>query len=172
MKTVICLIMLLSLADAFAECPTASPCIEVLGTHEEKFTRRAATDPQEDLDLVTYAKGFIGTPYQYGGNNENGIDCSAFVQKVFQEFGINLPRTSRDQFNDQRALNIDQDQVEEHDLLFFKDDGGTEIDHVAIYIGNGKMIHSSRSENGVQISDFKFSPFWSKRFYAAKRLTF
>ena len=163
-----------------AECTTPAPCIETDSSHEHSFTPKVkellieepieSSESPETLDLVTFAKGFLGTPYRYGGTNSDGIDCSSFVQQVFQEFEISLPRTSREQYRDSRLTAISEDDLAPNDLLFFKSSEDANIDHVAIYLGDGKMIHSSKSENGVQITDIKFSPFWSKRFFAAKRV--
>jgi cell wall-associated NlpC family hydrolase len=163
-----------------AGCTTPAPCIETDTSNEHSFSPKMkefikeeppeSLSPQESLDLITFAKGFLGTPYRYGGTSENGIDCSSFVQQVFKEFEISLPRTSREQYEDTRLLGISEDELAPNDLLFFKSSKGTTIDHVAIYMGDGKMIHSSKSENGVQVTDIKFSTFWSKRFFAAKRL--
>ncbi len=157
-----------------AECMTPAPCIETDLRYERNFIPkvREAVESPASIDLTTFAKGFLGTPYLYGGIDENGIDCSSFVQQVFQEFGMSLPRTSREQYRDHRFKTISDKELVPNDLLFFNNPEGTDVDHVAIYIGEGKMIHSSKSESGVQITDFKFSPFWSKRFLGAKRINF
>ncbi len=171
-------LMILLTVNAFAGCPSHAPCIQVSSANEDKFEARPVVvipleeDSQElDLDLITFARGFIGTPYIYGGDSENGIDCSAFIQKVFMEFEINLPRTSREQYRFSGSEDIPLEEIKPNDLLFFKTENGDEIDHVAMYVGDGKMIHSSKMENGVQITDFKFSKFWSTRFASAKRIT-
>jgi peptidoglycan endopeptidase LytF len=165
---------------ASADCTTPAPCIETDSIHEQSFTPKVkalvieeaieSSESPETLDLITFAKGFLGTPYRYGGTNSAGIDCSSFVQQVFKEFEMSLPRTSREQYRDSRFATISEDDLAPNDLLFFKSSDGIDVDHVAIYLGDGKMIHSSKSENGVQITDIKFSPFWSKRFFAAKRV--
>jgi cell wall-associated NlpC family hydrolase len=121
--------------------------------------------------FVDYAKSFLGTPYLYGGESKDGIDCSAFVREIFLEFGYYFPRTSRQQFRDERLKIVSVDDLRPLDLVFFKGDSRDEINHVALYIGDGKIIHSSKRENGVAVTDIKFSSFWSKRFYAAKRPT-
>ncbi len=169
-------ILLLLSTSAFAECPQYAPCIEVILGNENVFSPRVISEEEvsatvpENLDIITYAKGFIGTPYVYGGNSSEGIDCSAFIKKVFAEFEIHLPRTSGEQFLHSDVDPVDLKDLKPNDLLFFKTEDNDQIDHVALYIGDGKMIHSSKMEQGVQITDFKFSKFWSSRFAGARRI--
>ena len=90
------------------------------------------------------AEKWIGTPYLYGGNTKAGVDCSGFVKNVYKEVGVDLPRTSAEQFNILKPTNTPV----VGDLVFFK--RANTINHVGIFIGDGKMIHSS-SEKGVII---------------------
>jgi hypothetical protein len=163
----------LIIPSALNACPGHSPCIEVLRDHEEKFRRREKMEmiiESREVDILEFAKNYIGIPYLYGGETTNGIDCSAFIQHIHQEFGISLPRTSRQQFAFYALEEVSVNEIAPQDLLFFRGEDSNEIDHVAMYVSEGKMIHSSRKEKGVQITDFKFSPFWSSRFIAAKRI--
>ena len=98
--------------------------------------------------LLSSSKKWLGTPYQYGGTTESGIDCSGFVLNVYQDLGYTLPRTSRDQFTFARRINSDEKTV--GDLVFFR--RGSDIGHVGIYVGSNKMIHASTSR-GVIIQD-------------------
>lgn len=104
-------------------------------------------------EIVNFAEQFIGNPYVWGGTSlTNGADCSGFVQSVYAQFGISLPRVSKDQ-----ALigeRIDLSQVQSGDLIFYARDG--EIYHVVIYAGDGKVVHASSSETGIKISNIYY----------------
>lgn len=99
--------------------------------------------------VVAYAKQFLGNPYLYGGTSlTNGADCSGFVQEVFKNFGITTGRSSRDQAAN--VWEIPQSELQPGDLLFYA--SGDYINHVAIYIGDGKVIHASNPTTGICIS--------------------
>lgn len=99
--------------------------------------------------VVAYAKQFLGNPYVYGGTSlTDGADCSGFVQQVFKNFGINTGRSSRDQAD--KVREISQSELQPGDLLFYA--SGNYINHVAIYIGDGKVIHASNPTTGICIS--------------------
>ena len=100
--------------------------------------------------IVAYAKQFLGNPYVYGGTSlTNGADCSGFVMKIFEYFGIDTGRDSRSQAANCTRLSFDE--IKPGDLLFYA--SGDYINHVAIYIGDGKVIHSSNPDTGIIISD-------------------
>lgn len=95
--------------------------------------------------VVDYATQFVGNPYVWGGTSlTNGADCSGFVQSVYSNFGVNLPRTSYEQQNAGREVSYSEAQP--GDLICY---GG----HVAIYMGDGKIVHASNSRDGIKISD-------------------
>ncbi|HIT64712.1 MAG TPA: C40 family peptidase [Candidatus Ventrimonas merdavium] len=99
--------------------------------------------------IVAYAKQFLGNPYVYGGTSlTDGADCSGFVQAIFQNFGITTGRSSRDQAD--RVREIPMSEIQPGDLLFYA--SGDYINHVAIYIGDGKVIHASNPTTGITIS--------------------
>ena len=95
--------------------------------------------------VVDYATQFVGNPYVWGGTSlTNGADCSGFVQSVYSKFGVSLPRTSYEQQNAGREVSYSDAQP--GDLICY---GG----HVAIYMGNGKIVHASNSRDGIKVSD-------------------
>ncbi len=105
------------------------------------------------VDLCQYAKQFLGNPYVWGGTSlTNGADCSGFVLSVFAKYGVSLPRTSREQAT--RGTRIDADDLKPGDLVFYAK-GGT-INHVAIYIGSGQVIHASSPKTGIKISSYNY----------------
>lgn len=103
--------------------------------------------------IVAYAKQFLGNPYVYGGTSlTNGADCSGFTQGIYQHFGITTGRTSRDQAANGRAIAVSA--VQPGDLLFYA--SGSYINHVALYIGDGKVIHASNATTGIIISPYDY----------------
>lgn len=109
----------------------------------------AVTTAQREA-IVAYAKQFIGNPYVYGGTSlTDGADCSGFVMKVFEYFGIDTGRDSRSQAAN--CTEIGLNDIRPGDLLFYA--SGNYINHVAIYIGDGKVIHASNPSTGICIAD-------------------
>lgn len=103
--------------------------------------------------IVAYARQFLGNPYVFGGTSlTNGTDCSGFTQGVFANFGISTGRSSRDQAANGREIAIDAAQP--GDLLFYA--SGSYINHVALYIGGGQVIHASNSTTGICISPYNY----------------
>lgn len=117
------------------------------------------------MDIVTTALNYLGAPYIYGGNSlETGVDCSSFVQLIYAKHNIALNRTSRDQFFNNGSF-ITELELRPGDLIFYGQtsdvSGSTEynIQHLGIYIGDGKMIHASTSIRGVVIDNYRASGF-------------
>lgn len=105
------------------------------------------------VDVCQYAKEFIGNPYVWGGTSlTKGADCSGFVMKVFQKYGVKLPRNSRAQANCGTTIKVAE--AKPGDLIFYAK--GKTINHVAIYIGNGQVIHASSPSTGIKINSYKY----------------
>lgn len=98
-------------------------------------------------ELVEYALQFVGNPYKYGGTDPNtGADCSGFVKYVMKNSaGISLPRSSGEQAGE--GVAIDASQMRPGDLIFY---GGKRINHVAMYIGDGEIVHAATSSTGIK----------------------
>ncbi|MBI5967383.1 MAG: peptidoglycan endopeptidase [Deltaproteobacteria bacterium] len=124
-------------------------------------------EEKEGQLLVRVARGFLGLKYRRGGTGINGMDCSAFVQKVFQIFGIDLPRTVREQF--QVGFEVAREAIQTGDLVFFKRGKTPRPTHVGIYIGDGQFIHTSLGKQRVEIDSLE-SRYFSVRFVGAKRI--
>ena len=105
------------------------------------------------VDLCQYAKEFLGNPYVWGGTSlTSGADCSGFVLSVFAKYGVSLPHSSRSQAN--QGTSISASELQPGDLVFYAK-GGT-INHVAIYIGGGQVIHASSPKTGIKISEYNY----------------
>lgn len=99
--------------------------------------------------LVAYSKQFLGNPYVYGGTSlTSGADCSGFTQAIYAHFGVSIPRNSRDQAAGGTVISWQNAQP--GDLLFYG--SGDYINHVAMYIGGGQVIHASSTTTGIMIS--------------------
>ena len=115
--------------------------------------------------IASYAQQFVGNPYRYGGNSlTGGIDCSGFTQQIMAKFGYSISRTSSSQSGDGRAVSTSNLRV--GDLVFYGDGGS--IDHVAIYIGGGQVVHASNSapypRGGIKISNVNYrTPICARR---------
>ena len=101
------------------------------------------------VDLVSYACQFVGNPYVWGGTSlTRGADCSGFVLSVFANYGVSLPHSSVAQSNS--GTKISSSEAQPGDLFFYGN--GSRINHVAIYIGNGQVVHASSPRTGIKIS--------------------
>ncbi len=122
-----------------------------------EFSRRLRAERMMNLrqSVVDYAKQFLGGRYIYGGSNPNiGADCSGFTRYILgNKAGVWLNRTAAAQSQQGRRVSIDEAMP--GDLIFYAGSGGG-INHVAMYIGNGKVIHSSNERNGVMISVWNY----------------
>ena len=115
-------------------------------TSSSKSTESSSVETASRTALIAYAQQFLGNPYVYGGTSlTKGADCSGFVMSVFSHFGISTGRSSRDQAA--RGKTIPVSEVKPGDLLFYA--SGSYINHVGIYVGNGKIIHSSTPATGI-----------------------
>jgi len=116
--------------------------------------------------LILFAEKLLDIPYRFGGNSLFGIDCSAYVKKVYSLIGIDLPRSAREQF--QEGMPVDENELSIGDLVFFRTYASFPS-HVGIYLGNNLFIHASSRSMKVTIDSLD-TPYYLKRFIGAKRL--
>lgn len=111
-------------------------------------TSSDSSDSSNLTNMVNYAMQFLGNPYVWGGTSlTNGTDCSGFVMRIYEHFGYSLPRTSAAQAGATKT--VSSGDVRPGDLFFYGSGG---ISHVAMYIGNGQIIHASNPRTGIKIS--------------------
>ena len=107
-----------------------------------------APSGQTGIDLANFATQFVGNPYVYGGSSlTDGADCSGFVMAVYAQFGYSLPHSAGAQ--SQYGTRVDTSSLDPGDILFY---GDSSIEHCAIYIGDGMIVHASTEETGIKIS--------------------
>lgn len=105
------------------------------------------------VSLCQFAKQYVGNPYVWGGTSlTKGADCSGFVLSVFKNFGISLPHHAASQANCGKTITVAE--MQPGDLIFYSKNGS--INHVAIYIGNGQVIHASSPKTGIKISNYNY----------------
>ncbi|WP_217595153.1 C40 family peptidase [Cohnella sp. GbtcB17] len=120
----------------------------------------------EKPELAQAIDEVIGTPYKWGGTTTSGFDCSGFIRYIFDQFQLELPRTSSAQAL--AGTQVDQDELLPGDLVFFNTSGAG-ISHAGIYVGEGAFAHSS-SNKGVTISKLS-EAYYAKRYVTARRIT-
>ena len=104
---------------------------------------------------------YIGGSYVWGGNKlGSGVDCSGFVQQIYKLYGVNLPRTSKEQAKSGVAVSSSNKKV--GDLIFYANSNGV-VDHVAIYIGNNQIVHAASTKAGIKISNWDYRTPYSIR---------
>jgi len=117
--------------------------------------------------VVNTALSYQGTRYVYGGLSSRGFDCSGFVKYVYQKHGVNLPHSASAQFSQGRS--VSKGELQPGDLVFFRTGGSKTINHVGIYIGNGKFIHAS-SAGGKVRTDSLNDGYYKSCYMGARRL--
>lgn len=136
------------------EIQAAKKLEEELAAAETAAAEAAAQTQTARQNLVNYALQFVGGPYRAGGNDpRTGVDCSGFVRYVMQHgAGISMNRSSGSQATQGHA--VSSSQMQPGDLLFYS--GGSGINHVAMYIGDGKIVHASTYATGIKISKWNY----------------
>lgn len=140
--------------DANMEAYVSSEFVTVAYKYKEAVESSNYGDgvSQVRTNLLDYAQRFLGTPYVWGGNSlTKGVDCSGFVQQVFKAYGYTTPRVSRDMAK--KYTKVSASEAKAGDLVFYHNLKTGVVDHVAIYMGNGKIIHAC---NGVEISNVNY----------------
>jgi cell wall-associated NlpC family hydrolase len=163
----------ITLAVLLGGCASV-PRVEVAPASEPLPLRNNETGSPKPLDLraddvLMHAAGLIGTRYRYGGQSpQTGFDCSGFTSWVFREaVGIQLPRTAREQFAGPGSP-VPRNARRAGDLVFFRQ-SRRGIDHVGIYVGEGRFVHAPSRGGRVRIDTLSL-PHWQRTYEGARRL--
>lgn len=120
----------------------------------EEAARQEEAEQQLRQSVVSYALSFVGGRYVYGGTDPNsGVDCSGFTRYVLKNAaGVQVGRSSRDQAAE--GTTVSAETMQPGDLLFYA--SGSRVNHVAMYIGDGKIVHASTESTGIKVSDWNY----------------
>lgn len=152
----------------FIAPPRHVPMVKEKQVEPKPKTVPVPKKPETDMGGIAArtAERFVGIPYRWGGNNVvDGMDCSGFVRAVYNLCGVNIPRTSREQFG--TGESVARDDLRDGDLVFFGS-SPEEINHVGIYVGNGKFVHAPRRGDDIKISGLDEN-YFTKKYMGAKR---
>jgi cell wall-associated NlpC family hydrolase len=133
---------------------------------EKTQSNSAKRDRDMGAIAARTAERFVGIPYRWGGENVvDGMDCSGFVRAVYNLCGLSIPRTSRDQYK--AGESVAKEGLQDGDLVFF---GSSEdsINHVGIYVGNGRFVHAPRRGEEIRVTSVDEN-YFEKRFVGARR---
>lgn len=112
---------------------------------------KGVTDIQ--MEICEFARQFVGNPYRWGGTSlTKGADCSGFTLSVYANYGVSLPHSSKAQAN--CGTRVDLSEVQPGDLIYY---GGSNIHHVAMYIGNGQVVHAQSTNTGIVVSSMYYN---------------
>lgn len=121
--------------------------------------------PPQPRTVIATARRMLGAPYRYGGADPRGFDCSGLVSYAYRSIGIQVPRTSREQFR--QARSVAMDNLQPGDVLFFRL-SPPKVSHVAIYEGRGRFIHAPSSGKRVSYASLD-NPYWRQHLVGAGR---
>ena len=145
----------ISIKDGDTSIDEMDSAEEAAASATKSIVQATASNKREEI--ANFAKTFVGGRYIYGGTNPYiGADCSGFVKYILANAaGVSLPRTSSEQST--RGTTVaSADQLQPGDLLFYG--SGRSVSHVAMYIGDGKVVHASSSRTGIIISNYNYRP--------------
>jgi len=163
--------------------PATRPKVHVASGERERHGRRVVAStgvrrerskesvvrplPAGDGSVLGTAFAMRGTRYRYGASSRSAVDCSGFTRLVYERHGVSLPHSSRAQAN--LGVSVPRSELQKGDLVFFKTNRGTRINHVGIYIGDGKFIHASSGGGRVQVNSLD-EGYYQQRFAGARRI--
>jgi peptidoglycan endopeptidase LytE len=155
--------------EELGDAEEVTEVIQAEGEREEQGASNSLekwSNTEERNLFIRVVKNFLGVPYRLGGSTLKGIDCSAFVKKIYEIFNVQLPRTVREQFLFGRK--VEENELEEGDLVFFKTRRANNA-HVGIYIGDNQFVHASSRNREVKVDNLR-TPYFNQRFLRGVRV--
>lgn len=139
---------------ALNEAIKFSPVVEKASDKGTGSKAGSSAVSSKRTQIANYAMQFLGNPYVWGGTSlTNGADCSGFTLSIMAKYGVSLPHQSGAQAG--RGKAIKSSEMRPGDLIFYTNSGGT-INHVALYVGNGKVVHASNARDGIKMSTWNY----------------
>lgn len=156
-------LVLVIVAALLSACASSPPPPPVVSAPTEQFS------PAAD-DVLLRAIGLVGTPYRYGGNTpDSGFDCSGLIGYVYRDAaGIRLPRSTRELIA-MPVPSVRRDALQTGDLVFFATNGGGQVSHAGIYVGEGRFVHAPSSGGTVRLDSLSLA-YWQRSYLNAKRV--
>ena len=146
--------------------PVGSVSMPPPGAIEAAIPSPAAIERSLGSEVVIRAISLLGAPYKFGGSGPLAFDCSGLIQFVYDEVGIDVPRTAAEQFR--AVMPVKRGDLEPGDLVFFKPHG-SRVSHVGIYAGSNRFVHAPRAGRPVELRDMD-DKYYSRRFAGAGRV--
>lgn len=140
-------------------------CGSIVANDTAYLPPNASPANHKGQQIVQEARKYLGAPYQYGGNNPAGFDCSGLVEYSHQKIGINVPRSTHTQLK--QARQVSKNKLQPGDLVFFKLEG-KKVSHVGIYAGNNEFIHSPSTGKKVSYARLD-NPYWDEHLIGGGR---
>lgn len=153
-----CLLFVLMVLLLLAGCSSQPKTVSRVPEPQDKAPLRTAA-------VVETALAQLDRPYRYGGHNPRGFDCSGLVYYSYARHGIGIPRTTHEQQRSARPVPLRE--IAPGDLLFFRE-VRQKASHVGLYVGGGRFIHASTSQQSVRLSQLG-NPYWQKHLIGAGR---
>lgn len=153
-------------SDSLNLNPSSNQDTEILNANADNKLSFVSHLTSAEQNLLGKAKEYLGVRYGFGSKTSTRTDCSGFTQQVFKNFGVCLPHSAAEQA--QLGERVDFKNLQAGDLLFYRTYKHAPS-HVAIYMGNGKMIHASYRSRKVQYDSINLG-YYQKRFLCAKRI--